>query len=306
VSARLGLRNIAFDEFATHAEPGEAVMTAMTDLSALGLVRFQNVAYGNELTQDGRDVLAHGFAALHDACLAIPVSAEERAFLARLYIACEVYGDGWTDLGVTDPAMAYPADDDREPYAVRLQRMQFLQDLRAKKLTWHQLGDTCRPTYISAVILTETGSVERRGGLVDWSEPQPGFERVQDRLAQLKVRLAAAATDDDLSDIGRRCRDLYADAIDVVFAVDMVPSGREVPSRQDAEERLGYYLDARTSGGEFAELRGFVRTSLKLANARTHSFRTGRASAVAAAQGVISFLRVLEAIERTNGSSGSG
>jgi hypothetical protein len=117
---------------------------------------------------------------------------------------------------------------------------------------------------------------------------------------ELKVRLAAAHTDDDLSDVGRRCRDIAADAVDVVFRPAMVvPAGAKAPSRQDAEERLQLYLKARAPGDDFEELRAFLRASLKLASARTHSARTGRAAAVASAQGLISFIRALEAIERS-------
>jgi hypothetical protein len=45
-------------------------------------------------------------------------------------------------------------------------------------------------------------------------------------------------SDDDLSDIGRRCRDIAADAVDAVFQADMIPVGLDPPSRQDAERRL--------------------------------------------------------------------
>jgi hypothetical protein len=71
------------------------------------------------------------------------------------------------------------------------------------------------------------------------------------------------------------------------------------PSPQDAEKRLALYLAVRARGQEYKELRKFLRASLALANARTHSARTGRAAAVASAQGLISFVRALQAIERS-------
>lgn len=140
-------------------------------------------------------------------------------------------------------------------------------------------------------------------GLVDWSVPILGFDAIEERLGELKLRLAGATTDDDFSDIGRRCRDIAADAVDVVFRPEMVTTGVDAPSRQDAARRLDIYLDARAGGSQFSELRAFLRAALKLANARTHSARTGSAAAVASAQGLLSFVRSLEAIERLPGSA---
>ncbi len=99
-------------------------------------------------------------------------------------------------------------------------------------------------------------------------------------------------------DIGLRCRDIAADAMDVVFRPEMVSAGERAPSRQDAEERLRLYLGARAGGKSNEAMRAFLRATLKLAHARAHSARTGRATAVAAAQGLLSFVRALEAIER--------
>lgn len=304
VAQRLGLGALSYEEFARHEEPGEALMTAMSDLDRLGLVAFANVAYGNKLTQPGRDVLARGFALVRDECLGVLTSPDQRAFLARLHAASEVSGEAWADLQMVDPAQALPEPPQTNEYTVTVLRSRFLQDLRNKGLVWSQLGDECRPTYVASVLLTESNSAERRAGIVDWGEPLAGFEIVEDRIAELKLRLAGAATDDDLSDVGRRCRDLYADAVDVVFRPEMVSTGAMVPSRQDAEERLRWYLAVAAPSQNNTELRKFVRAALGLAHARTHSFRTGRVAAVAAVQGVLAFVRTMQAIERSRAKDG--
>ncbi len=83
---------------------------------------------------------------------------------------------------------------------------------------------------------------------------------------------AASAISEDawadlrFADAAAICRDLGLDAAD------------------DYETRMGR--------------RVFLRSALGLANARTHSASTGRAAAFAAAQGLLAFVRTLEAIER--------
>ena len=83
-----------------------------------------------------------------------------------------------------------------------------------------------------------------------------------------------------------------------VYRPEMVPEGTKPPSRQDADEMLAYYLKDRLAGKDYEAYRQFVRGAWALASARVHADRTGRASAVAAAQGALSFLRALKAIER--------
>ena len=216
--------------------------------------------------------------------------------------------DLWADLAFVDADAIYREVglESADGYATVVQRVTFLGDLERKGLVRPEsraLGvpNRFRPTYLAAVLLTEPDVRDRalEAGLIDWSVPTPGFEPIEERLAELKLRLAGARSDDDLSDIGRRCRDLAADAVDIVFRTEMVPPGGALPSRQDAVRRPELYLDTRVGGGRFVELRSFLRGALKLANARTHSARTGRASAVASAQGLLSFVRALEAIERS-------
>jgi hypothetical protein len=303
VAERLGLGAMDRDTFAAHGEPAEALMTAMYDLDAIGLVDFTNVAHGNRLTAAGREVTQHGFGPIHAECWSILLSEPQTTFLARLCRRSIVEADEWADLTFVDVPAVYdeiwPAEPGAE-YVHDIQRRTFLEDLRAKGLLRRMGVDELRPTYVAAVIVTEPDprSGARRGGLIDWPRPTPGFEAIEDRIGELKMLLEGALTDDDLSDVGRRCRDIAADAVDVVFREEMVPPCEGAPSRQDAEGRLALYLAARAPGDDFEELRRFLRAALALAHARTHSARTGPAAAVAAAQGLISFVRALQAVER--------
>jgi hypothetical protein len=280
----------------------------MYDLESIGLIEFNNVDHGNKLTADGRDVVAAGLSSVWPDIAEIPVSDTERAFLARLYEVAAVGNDQWADFAFVDADPIYRdlGLEAAEAYHTTIQRLTFLGDLEKKRLVRPEsktLGgpNSYRPTYLAAVLVAEPDARDRgsQAGVIDWSEPTPGFEAIGDRLADLKVRLAVARTDDDLSDVGRRCRDIAADAVDVVFRLEMTPAGAKPPSRQDAEERLQLYLKFKAPGDDFEEFRAFLRAALKLASARTHSARTGRAAAVASAQGLISFVRALEAIQRS-------
>jgi hypothetical protein len=135
--------------------------------------------------------------------------------------------------------------------------------------------------------------------LIDWSIPTPGFGTIEEDLGELKRKLDGAVSDADLSDVGLRCRRLLVDVMRVVFRAEMVPEAKPTPSPQDADEMLGYYLAARLPSKDNEAYRKFVRGAWALASARVHADRTGRSSAVAVAQGTLSFIRAVQAIERS-------
>jgi hypothetical protein len=308
VALEVGVDEPTWDDFAKREGLPRALMTAMEDLEAIGLVEFANVSHGNKLTPEGRDLAAAGLRSLWPAISGIPVTDIERSFLARLYEASLVTDERWADLHFADADPIYRdlGLESAESYPTTIQRLTFLGDLERKGLIKPEssaLGsaNNYRPRYTAAVLAAEPDARDHgmEAGLIDWSIPTPGFEAIEERLAELKVRLADARSDDDFSDIGRRCRDIAADAMDAVFRVEMVPEGEEAPSRQDANGRLRLYLAAVATGDPFDELRSFLKAALRLAQARTHSARTGQAAAVAAAQGLLSFVRALEAIERS-------
>jgi hypothetical protein len=160
--------------------------------------------------------------------------------------------------------------------------------------------DSYRPTLAGAIIVTEPNPLPGAGraGLIDWSVPTPGFGAVERELGDPKVKLLAATTDADLSDIGLRCRRILVETMQAVYRTDMVPEGLKPPSPQDADEMLGHYLASRLPGKDHEAYRHFIRGAWALASARVHADRTGRAAAFAAAQGTISFVRAIQAIER--------
>jgi hypothetical protein len=306
LGSALGFEGLTYEAFVAREKPARALMTAMDDLDKIGVVEFKNVGHGNSLTPNGRDVADAGLMSVSPEIFAIPASEAERTFLARLYAASAQDGDGWADLQFVDADLIYAeCGFPTEEYADTMARFQFYADLERKGLAraeHHTIGspNTFRPTYLSAVLVSEADPRHggTKAGIIDWSMPTPGFEPIEERLADLKVKLEGSVTDADLSDIGLRCRSLLVDIVRLVYRSEMVPAGVEPPSPQDADEMLGFYLAARLPGKDNEAHRKFLRGARALAGARVHSDRTGRAAAVAAAQGVVSFLRGVQAIER--------
>jgi hypothetical protein len=305
VADGVGITGLDWDAFARHDGIADAFVVAAYDLHDMHLIHFENVSHGNELTSFGRDVAERGIRSLRAEISAITLRGDEEAFLARLYEATRVEDADWAGLGGAEADAIYrKLHPDLDAYQVQMALMKIGGDLVKKGLIRRSTsGPTIhsyRPTYIGVVRISEPDGRDDGldAGLLDWSTPTPGFDAIADRLAELKTRLASARSGDDLSDVGRRCRDIAADAMNVVFRPEMVPAGVEAPSPQDAKRRLELYLQARLGSEDFEALRAFLKASLALAQARTHSVRTGYAAAVAAAQGLLSFVRALEAIER--------
>jgi hypothetical protein len=78
----------------------------------------------------------------------------------------------------------------------------------------------------------------------------------------------------------------------------MVPERVKPPPPLDDDEMLGQFLGSRLPGKDREAYRRFICGAWALASARVHADRTGRAAAFAAAQGTISFVRAIQAIER--------
>lgn len=307
IGAALGFDGLADADFKADGGPGKALVTAMYDLDQVEWVDFNNVDHGNALTAEGRDLLDPGLAAAWPDIFDIPASEAERTFLAQLHAASADDGDGWADLRFVDADPIYTACGfPTAEYADTIARHEFYRDLERKRLIRPEsraLGsaDIYRTTYLAAVLVSEADP--RHGGahagLIDWSIPSPGFEVIEEHLTELKTRLDGAITDADLSDVGLRCRSLLVDIMTVVYRPEMVAEGTEPPRPDRAAEVLIAYMGARLPGKDHEAYRLFLRGALALASARVHSERTGRASAVAAAQGTVSFLRAIQAIERT-------
>ena len=83
---------------------------------------------------------------------------------------------------------------------------------------------------------------------------------------------------------------------DPIYAECGFPTGEYA----DTVAWFEFYGDlARLPGEDNEEYRKFLRAAWALAGARVHSDRTGRASAIAAAQGTLAFLRAVQAIQRS-------
>lgn len=289
---------------------GDGLTHAIDDLDRLGVITNDSYSYIKPTSFLER--VRHAGAtlpALWPRIFEVFLTPDQAAFLATLVELTHVRLEETADTTMTQALDVYAAlgwsPEDVDPYRLvdALVTAGFVQ-------AWPETGNSIivRATYAGVVFASQPDARDEGidAGLLDWSVATPGFEQINDRLAELKVRLASAQSDDDLSDVGRRCRDIAADAVDVVYRSEMLQDGEPEPSRQDAAGRLAVYLRARLPGEDFEQFRSFVKATLKLANARTHSARTGRSAAIASAQGLLALVRTLEAIERFSpGSSRS-
>jgi hypothetical protein len=306
IGEALGFVGLTREDFVARERVAGALMTAMDDLEDLDLVQFQNVDYGCQLRPWGRDIVAAGLPAIYEDIFDIILSPIQLQFLAQLHEASLEEGDGWANVRFADADAIYAEIGlASTEYADTIERMTFFGDLEQKGMIKRErrtLGsaESYRPTLRGAIVVTQPNPLPggSRTGMIDWTIPTPGFDGVERELGDLKVKVLAATTEADLSDVALRCRRILVGAMRVVYRTEMVPVGTKPPSAQDADEMLGYYLSARLPGGDHEEYRKFVRGTWALASARVHADRTGRAAAVAVAQGTISFVRAIQAIER--------
>jgi hypothetical protein len=134
----------------------------------------------------------------------------------------------------------------------------------------------------------------------DMSAAGPNWADVDRRVDEMKDELARATTLDGYQDVGRRCREIIAAAVNVVFSDDLVPMGEDTPATGDAKRRLDVYLAASFGGSAHDELRAFLRRLLALANAVAHDEESAPLTAYAAAQGCISFVRIMQFANRAS------
>jgi hypothetical protein len=195
VAAALGFDGLTWNDFAKHEGMPRALMTSMDDLARLGLAKSENVDYGNELTPRGRDIVDFGLASIWPELAKVHLSAQANSFLAKLYEASTLEEETWADLQLVD------TDEAARLVGLRggegsdlIGRMTFLGDLEQKGLleAGPRFGGgplVDRPTYVTAVLLTETaeGDLSRVPGSVDTSastqklELKPGAPRPRGR-----------------------------------------------------------------------------------------------------------------------------
>ncbi len=134
---------------------------------------------------------------------------------------------------------------------------------------------------------------ERAGA--DWSA-------VESRLAETASALTSATTLDDYQDVGRRCREVVADAAAVVFDEAHVPTGEEVPGPRDAKRILGNFMAANAPHIR-EESRRLVRAALDVMNATTHRSSAAEIDAAVSAQAAVLIVRTVQAVERAGRSA---
>ena len=184
VAAVLGFEGVSEDDFAKHEGLPHALMSAMYDLEQIGLVKFENVGYGNVLTPLGRDIADAGLASLWPDMPKVHVSTRDAALLSELFEAAAVEHETWADLLLVDPYEAAPLDGtDGDAYAAKLARMTMLEDLERKGLIGTGAdygGDSAgaRPTYGAVVLLSESidGVPSPLGGSSDTKGSAPGLQ----------------------------------------------------------------------------------------------------------------------------------
>jgi hypothetical protein len=171
-----------------------ALITATRDLERLGLVTFENVDYGNQLTSIGRDIADAGLASIWPEIAKIHLSAREASFLSKLFEASAVVEERWADLVFADAdevvGLGGLATGD---LADPIRRRTFFGDLERKKVLepGPRFGGgpvAERPTYVAAVLLTESlkavpssaGSKEETVPVAE-QERKPGTARTKGR-----------------------------------------------------------------------------------------------------------------------------
>lgn len=286
---------------------GAALFQAMSDLDSIGLIDFQNVSYGNTLTQLGRDAADVGIHQLWPRFFDIHLGERASAFLGKLVELSVRRRYGWVERHSV-PAKQVFAELGWEG-ATDYDHNQDIHELVNELHTKGMVGTSgagnfgnidVTPTYSAVVRMTmqDPRAAGVTAGILDWSRPAPGWEGVEADLLEIKRSADAAATEHDFEDLGRRVREVAADAVMLVAKESMVPNGKVSPGPRDAKAWLDIYLESEFSGGSNTEFRGFLRATLALANAVAHGTRHRVVGAVASIQGLVTLVRTLEAIDR--------
>jgi hypothetical protein len=166
-------------------------------------------------------------------------------------------------------------------------------------------GWASRRVHINELATPLLAELERRLEDEGWElEDWPACEQVpttwhaiDGRLMEMKGRLDAASSLDDLQDVGRRCREILMGAGRLVFSEAMLTEGATVPSPNDSKARIGYYLDVRLSSGGHSDLRRLLRVAYDLMQTVTHSASITAIDAFAAAQATVLLVRTLQKID---------
>ena len=146
-------------------------------------------------------------------------------------------------------------------------------------------------------LLDRLDDLEHSGTVVDWGVSPVGWSELEQRLSGLRNEMDHATSLDHYQDVGRRCREVLIDVVNLVFTPDMVPDGQEQPKASDGKARFGYVIQACPSGRSRTELRKLMRAAWDLAQKVTHGDTT-RVDVFAAAQATLLIVRTLAEIHR--------
>jgi hypothetical protein len=124
------------------------------------------------------------------------------------------------------------------------------------------------------------------GRAAEWTD-------LDERVGGLASELTAAATRDDIQEVGRRAREVLLDCAGLLSDSALVPVDQDPPRAGDAKAWLNLFLAAHAPGSNREELRRLVRDSWDLVQKVTHG-DLGRIEAFAAAQATILVVRTLQ------------
>jgi excisionase family DNA binding protein len=129
-------------------------------------------------------------------------------------------------------------------------------------------------------------------GLLDVGPRSADWPTLEARIRELGPLLDKADSLDEVQDIGRRCREIVGDLLDLVAPPASAHGSRE-STPGDRKARFDVFLDRRVDGESRGALRRLLRSTLGLANAVTHSSRGARIEAVACAHAAVLLTRTL-------------
>lgn len=145
-------------------------------------------------------------------------------------------------------------------------------------------------------LLDRLDSLEHASTVEDWGSTRIGWSGLEQRLSGLRNEMNQATSLDHYQNVGRRCREVLIEVVNLTFTVDMVPDDQPQPKASDAKARFSYIIKSGASGRSHAELRKLMRATWELAQKVTHG-DIKRVDAFAAAQATMLIVRTLAELD---------
>jgi hypothetical protein len=128
-------------------------------------------------------------------------------------------------------------------------------------------------------------------GLLDLGPRSADWPALEARIRELGPLLEKGDSLDEVQDIGRRCREIVGDLIDLVTRGGASAPEEATPLNRKA--RFDAFLEKSVEGESRAAFRRLLRSTLELANTVTHSSRGARVEALACAHAAVLLTRTL-------------